>query len=130
MHHFSSPVLILSRQQGKTQQMVTSVTPLEDHIICGLRALLLMVHINRVFICLSLLQLHWAAGCASALLKENITKILLFFFLQPESFFYISDHQSCFYDNILLTIFTVETLGCSSCTEYHKHSQTSSVKLN
>lgn len=82
MRRFSSPVLALSRQQGETQQMVTSVnfasdcTPLEDLIICALHAL--MLYMNVVFISLSVLQLHRAAGFVSALLSSQILLLLFF----------------------------------------------------
>lgn len=75
LHHFSSPVQALSRQLGETQQMVTSlnftsnVAPLEDLIICGPRALLLMLH--SIYVSLSLLQLHWVTESASAHLKHK-----------------------------------------------------------
>lgn len=73
---FYITVLALSKQQGEPQQMVTSVnfasvlTPLEDLIICGLFAFILILYINTVFISLSLLQLHWVAGCASTFKRK------------------------------------------------------------
>ena len=83
MQRFSSPVPTLPRQQGETQQMVTSVnfasdcTPVEDVIICGLHVLLLMRYINAI--------------CISSF------TFFFFFFLTALEF--------------LLTTFTVETSG-------------------
>lgn len=125
MHCFSSPVLPLSRQQG-AQQMVTSVnfaldcSPLEDLIKCGLHALLLILYINTTFISLSLLQLHRAKGLHRWALQE-------IFYLQSECFFIILINHV--YDNIIISIVTVVTLG-SSTTEYHKHRQKCSIQLN
>lgn len=134
MHRFLFSSLLAHWQQDETQQMVISVnfasvcTPLEDLNICGLHSLLLILYIHTVYLFVVVTASPGSRLCLCTFKGKHNKNPSFFFF-----FFFYNLHA--FWSSLLfLLLHFTQHLHCRDfgqhTTEYHKPSQTRSVKLS